>query len=430
MRRIENKELTYSRFGKDFTLPKIKINTLLDPIVLHFFFFEVYFYFMSGELLVPRRGITFKRLEEGRFIPLSNDVPEILRTPMVRGQGGSILGHESGYRSGLIRIDGQLYKIKACRPEEGERKDLFGNPIPGPKGTHILGLAQFEADNTLERREHFLREGWEYPLKPIGFWAYDYFKYEGQTTGATIFRVKGDTRPDELIWYLGRAPLAFDPDLDEEASSSLFKVGLRIGQALKTFHNGKFAWDYNVAEKRKFLNAHHGNVIIFPDRWGNAESGLGDFDNSIKASEPSNAEQLKLVQAGDLEMFRKNLHSPAVSTPKERHTSPNIEADIIETLFERFHPKLSKHDRYIAARRVMRDLDPGETTDLHGMVKVAVGRGYNGITQDSSVLKWVELASLVKRATDLRQSFRLRVLEHLGENLTKEMILELAKAEV
>lgn len=382
---------------------------------------------MPSELLVPRKGITYKTLEEGRFIPISDDVPEILRTPMVRGQGGSILGHESGYRSGLIQIDGQLYKLKGCRPEEGHRKDIFGAPIPGPLGTQILGLAQFEADNTLKRREYFLSQGWEYPIEPVGFWAYDHFKFDGQPTGATIYRVKGDARLDEFIWHLERAPLAFAPGFEDVASENLFRIGIRTGQALKTFHNGKFAWDWNEEKERRFFNAHHGNVIIFPDTLGNAEIGLVDFDNSIKADKPSEASELKLVQEGDLNLLIRTLaNTVTVSTPEPKDRSLDVPSDIIERLFARACPQLNEHYRGIAGGRLLTNLGFEETGLLANYARIAARQGYNLEAQGSSDLKWEELASLSRRVGYLRQSFRLRVLQELGGDITKEKIVQLA----
>ena len=118
-------------------------------------------------------------------MPKGGITPDALKTPHVRVDVGNIQGYESGYRSGLLSVDSEWYKAKGCRPTN---EDFHG----GPYGTQTYSFAQNGADKILERREVFLREGFSYPIEPIGFWVYNHIKFNGEPTAATLYRIEGD----------------------------------------------------------------------------------------------------------------------------------------------------------------------------------------------------------------------------------------------
>lgn len=229
---------------------------------------------MASELLVPRNKIQFAPTD-GRFVEFSAQVPDILRQPHVRASAGEMFGVESGKRSGLLRVDEQLYKIKGCRPSS--RACGFE-----PWGTQTFSLAQYEADKIAERREAFIREGVDYPLEPVGFWVYDDIQFKGEPTAATLYRAKGDTRLDEFLWWVEKqVPYKY---LSTEIRGALLgiiePIGVTTGQMLRFLHQNGFTWDSAYKDNAP-SNAHTGNVVIFPDSQGYVSVGLVDFDNSI-----------------------------------------------------------------------------------------------------------------------------------------------------
>lgn len=82
-------------------------------------------------LIVPRIKVYFEP-HEGRTIKLTENLPKYLEQPLVRASTGSIEGIESGYRSGIITVDGQMYRAKGCRPTE---KTIYREP----KGSQFFG---------------------------------------------------------------------------------------------------------------------------------------------------------------------------------------------------------------------------------------------------------------------------------------------------
>lgn len=377
---------------------------------------------MANELLVPRRKIYFTPIEKGRFIPISVDVPDVLKTPMVRSERGTTGGYESGYRSGLIRVDEELYKIKGCRPEGGTHGFE-------PKGSQTLGLAQFEADNVLKRREVFLREGYDYPLEPIGFWVYDHVRFNGHPNAATIYRAKGDTRMDELLWLIERIPFEYAPEqYTQSIREVLYRAGVQTGKMLRVFHNGGFSWDPTI--KRSHFNAHSGNVVVFPDKNAVvADLGIVDFDNSLKQPPSTEGPDFNAIQIVDFAFLLSDLdETDVISTPKRRATYfGTASGHIVGRLLSRSVPGMASEQYGEAGGYLLRSLNPRKVNSLRDDLTLGVVMGYCGKEPECPTLKWDELTSIAKSVNLLRRGFLLEVKKIIGEPITAAKIEEMRK---
>ncbi|MFA5933104.1 MAG: hypothetical protein WCV81_02445 [Microgenomates group bacterium] len=388
---------------------------------------------MISELLVPRKPITFTPLEEGRFIALSNDVPDVLKQPMIRSEGGLLKGYESGWRSGLIKSENQLYKIKSCRPVGGKR----GNQ---PRGSHVLSSAQFEADDMLERREVFLKNGFDYPLEPIGIWVYDHVKFNGESNAATLYRAKGDTRLDELIWWVERSPYEYaSSEYASQLSYAFDELGYQTGKRLKSFHENNFSWDSSPVTKAS--NAHLGNIVIFPTDSGAAEVGMVDFDISIGYldGDPKELQEtVKIIQKNDLTRFCYWMNTSEVVSRARRikYFHPFVAGKIVDCVINQNIPDLDWEEEIetigMAGGYLLRALNPCEDIDnLKKEIWLGFKSGYKGSNIESEEsqkmsITWDELARILGQANKIRRNFIKRLKEEIGPDADRNRIKELA----
>lgn len=254
---------------------------------------------MIEALLVPRKEVYFAEIP-GELVGEPQTIPLILRRPLSRGKSGDegdskIKGWESGYRSALMEVEGKLYKIKGCRPTG---KSTYQEP----KGSQLFSMAQYEAERTTEVGEAFRKEGFEYPIQPLGFWTYAGFMLNGEPNAATIYRVTGDTRLDEFYWWLNKdlSYVSFDNDIQKNILDRFFwSIGARVGRMIRILHNHNFSWDFVHPRS----NAHPGNVVLFPNSEGNLGIGLVDLGNVISYLAQSDTEIKELTQHSELKAF-------------------------------------------------------------------------------------------------------------------------------
>lgn len=379
---------------------------------------------MAKELLVPRRTIHFTPLEEGRFVEIS-PTPELLKQPMVREMKGSVRGIESGWRSGLIKVNDELYKLKGCRPTGKTRK------TGDPKGSQTLSLAQYEADRTLERREVFLQEGFEYPIEPIGFWVYDHILHEGEPNTATIYKVKGDTRLDELLWWIEQLPFRYAPKESEERISQILgKSGLITGYMLKILHRNNFSWD---ADSKGAYNANSGNVLIFPDAKGKAQFGIVDFDNSNNYY-PIDPEEdiaaMEITQQRDLKNLKDWIENKGVvSRARYIKTRPHLAPDLlIERILKRAASDISKEDIKIVGDYLLKALNPRHTDpSLRELFVNSFEQGYSEESLPDSEISWNDLLTIMRDVRSQRSEFSTKAKSQLGEPADRKRVMDLAK---
>lgn len=376
---------------------------------------------MTNELLVPRKAIHFTPLEEGRFVSLCQNVPELLKQPHARTNSGPLVGFESGYRSGLLRVDGQLYKLKGCRPEGG----VHGKQ---PLGSQTLSLAQSEADAVARVRERFIEAGLDYPLEPMGLWVYENILHEGEPNAATVYRAKGDTRLDEFLWFLEHIPYQH---ADDSWRDHIFTLAERAGQmtggVLKVLHDNRFSWDSTPDEDSS--NAHAGNVLIFPQ--GNtAQFGIVDFDNVNSYSDSEDSEYIetvKVVQQRDLNNLKNHTHNGAVfSSSNQRISRPhNVPSQLVERLLKGLASDMPKDDLETASFYLLRSLGNGKEGSVRGSFVRGLDAGY----KDGSAgvgINWRDLSRIRSDIPRLRRAF-IEEVRSRSSGLNRERVIHIAR---
>lgn len=252
-----------------------------------------------ANLIIPRKAAYFEP-HEGSVVKLTDDFPKYLEQPLVRVSKDGVEGLESGYRSGIITVDGDDYKIKGCRPNR--KITNTGEPY----GSQFLNTAQYEAERTQEVREIFLKEGYQYPLEPVGFWVYDDILVDGEPTAATIYKIKGDTRLDEFIWWLEKdLVVSHIPKEHRDAAVQTFEIfGAMVGRLIRIFHNHSYSW--NCPDSRS-SNTNPGNIVVFSED-GKINFGLVDLDNSWMYNPHNESKLMEETQKSDLYDFKYRMH--------------------------------------------------------------------------------------------------------------------------
>lgn len=342
----------------------------------------------ESTLLVPRKRISFSP-SEGKFVPISDDIPDFLKQPLVRDKSGTIPGLESGWRSGLLTVEGQLYKAKGSRPLPGR----LGNE---PKGTQTYSLAQYESDQVMRVREMFIREDLTYPIEPVGYWVYD-LKYKDEPTAATLYRVQGDTRLDELIWYLRRIPEGILTDDLREKVEGLFRyTGQVTGYLLKLLHNNRFSWDTEGDDSAS--NAHAGNIVVFPDSKGSLRVGLIDFDNAQTFDPEDEEAEVKKSQQEDLNVLQKWVKdSVVVSGARARKNfegtrNKRIKKTITKHIKE--IPGLSESDEWEIQNGLLTTVGFKWSDPIRDLIVEGISEGYSSQDLAETAYSWSGLGLL------------------------------------
>lgn len=349
---------------------------------------------MIENLLVPRKKIYFAP-EPGEFVPLNGVVPDQLKQPMVRSSSGFVQGRESGKRSGLLSVEGQLFKAKGCAPNGR----LFHN---GPYGSQTYSLARYEAERTLEIREAYLREGLEFPLEPVGFWRYDGYVYHGEPNAATVYKTAGDTRIDELRWWIERVfPRQLISEEERDLIDNTFTaLAVLSGRVLGFLHKHQFTWDSD--HRGRTSNAHDGNLVIFPGRDGNLRMAAVDHDNTLNHSIVSDDEISEAdIRKRELDNLRNSiLRRTVISRARVVNYDP-YEALIrlVSGLITKIAPSFDR-DLLVAAKHwVLYDLrDKTQQAYYTGILEEGFDLGYGSNGKVSDVLNWKGIAYLAKKA--------------------------------
>lgn len=376
---------------------------------------------MPIELLVPRRKVYFSPLDEGRFIPIADDVPEIWRQPYIRRGSGKVEGFESGWRSGLSYASGDLYKFKGCRPTGG----VIENE---PEGSQTFSLAQYEADAVLKRREVYLKEGLPYPLEPVGFWVYGSFKYKDEPNAATVYKALGDTRLDEYLWWIEKdLPYNYLFDKEEYLVDLFCQVGMRVGSTLKLSHDNSLTWDAGEGAS----NAHLGNVLLFPYQDLVGVAGV-DFDNSLNfqngIDSDDEEEDLSKIREQDLRTlvnstFNRRVISRATAID---YTTFGIADKLVDRMLKRVLPELV--DEREAVRNYLLDYMGDSSRDtLRGFLAEVVARSYHLGGGNQRPVLWNDLLILRQFVDVQKREFVQRMEARLKERADTDALILSAK---
>lgn len=380
---------------------------------------------MPKELLAPRKKIAFTPIYDSEFIPIASDLPEVLHQPMVRSQGKGLEGYESGYRSGLLRVGSELYKIKGCRPSG----KIHGKQ---PDGSQTLSLAQYEAGETQKIRESFIKRGFEYPLEPMGIWVYNFFKHNGEPNAATIYRISGDTRIDEFLFSLESIPFDYLEGYPREHIFSLIiRAGIMTGRMLKIMHESGFSWDANPDDDSS--NANAGNVLIYRGKKNLAISTPVDFDNTNsfqKSIDPIEyIETVKAIQSRDFKFFINSVAKGYVYSSSTFKPVRNQAASIglIYRMVKQLAPEMDKVDIETVGAYILKILGPGVEDDLRSRFSSGFIDGYNHTDElRIAEIPWKELVGIKYTGARLRKEFIEKVKTELGGEISGDRMRHIA----
>ena len=193
----------------------------------------------------------------------------------------------SGRRSCVtIGGDGHLYKVKGVsfgnRPAYEIHSDgeTFAEYVHGGQ---FLRNVRSEKDATSLVNGILASEGLAPASEFVGYYRYS-TKARGRRLAASIFRVEGDTRLDEMLFALARVGRLVTHDheklqrapfyeLNEELHRFYRTAGIAVGSMLGALHRNGVTWSDNAARS----NAHLGNIIVY-ERDGSWRFGITDFD--------------------------------------------------------------------------------------------------------------------------------------------------------
>ena len=252
--------------------------------------------FLKQPLIADKRYLDTKITSPVRVSYAPND--EKLFSPIEDRYVGGVPAIWSGHRSVVVRDPEtrQLYRLKgiAFNEEKPEIKEYS----PGAlyvDGGQFLRYAVNEKIFS-DRFNHTLRNnGMEPVMEVIGL--YEYPKRVGrQKIAATISRIKGDTRLDELfcmfelLYAMNKIHENNDEDLKKAIEHFYMISGFISGAHKKMMTDNKQTWsaDPNIT------NAHFGNIVVYRSEYARSlDIGFVDFDSSCKPSEVDYEKQIK-----------------------------------------------------------------------------------------------------------------------------------------
>jgi len=305
------------------------------------------------QLYVPRDNISLKEVKGE--VHANGQLPDILSKPLRIYKTGNIPALNSGYRSALVYDNGNMYRIKACKPMRRPRlKDLPEEPLGG----QILSRVESEIENMIVYKEIFEQEGIPYPCLPLGYYKYG-LEYNGEPMAATLFKIEGDTRLDELVAFLesevmnenGAVPELFD---------LLDKLAYKAGRIKRMTDDRGYVLG--------LANSHSGNFVVF-EMDGEIHLGNVDLDSAYKPEFIDlSAEDTKHLQGREQDRIIDSFYSPEIMSGQRfrvrlSRRGNNIEADHRTALIGGF-----KRGYYYAKDEVSK-ITPDEISYVKEMAK-------------------------------------------------------------
>ncbi len=217
---------------------------------------------------------------------------------------GGIPAFWSGYRSCITEDDrtGELFRLKGVA---FGMKPSWNAEAQHVEGGSFLRNAHFERIYS-DRFNRILREeGIEPVMEYVGVYTF-LSRVQRRKTAASIIRVKGDTRLDELldiIDYFGRIYVGENVTHPfwEAAAAFSTEIGQAVGTLKRLMDKNGQTWSDNP----KRTNAHIGNVVVYPTDAGNLAVGLVDFDASCDLHDKTSA-QLQAQQQAEYKTIIKS----------------------------------------------------------------------------------------------------------------------------
>lgn len=214
----------------------------------------------------------------------------------------------SGYRSNLVMVRGEWYRIKGVSLDiEKPETTGFDDGHFWIEGGQKFSNVGFERNMSAKFNETLRNEGIEPVMEYVGLWKYPN-KANGIRPAASIYNIKGDTRLDELMFVLDNhafrkihsrikdmgdknmieiAPFnRYGEIFQEEILKLYYAIGQTSGRLKQLMYKSGQTWSCDSERS----NAHIGNIVVYNDFRGRLRVGLVDFDASCDRSELTRTE--------------------------------------------------------------------------------------------------------------------------------------------
>lgn len=203
----------------------------------------------------------------------------------------------SGWRSALVQDPDtkQFYRLKGISFLDEPEVEKHGDAISvlGGQWARNAQNEQFFSD----RFNDVLRqEGIEPVMEHVGYYRYP-IKTKGRKLAASIVKVKGDTRLDELFFILENLAIEYidensrltnsqKSDFLQEGVDFYYLAGIAVGYYKRLMDKSGQTWSDNSER----TNAHIGNVVLYQDGPEKLGIGLVDFDASCDKRDKTKSE--------------------------------------------------------------------------------------------------------------------------------------------
>jgi len=203
----------------------------------------------------------------------------------------------SGWRSALVQDPEtkELYRLKGIsfldKPEVRKHGDALL-----VHGGQWAQNAQFEHSLSDRFNKVLQQEGIEPVMEHVGYYRYP-IKTKGRKLAASIVRVKGDTRLDELLFVMENLAIKYidkssrltysQKDMFYQVLGDFYhEVGRAVGYLKQLMDKSGQTWSDNPERS----NAHIGNVVLYQDVFEKVGIGLVDFDASCDKRDKTKSE--------------------------------------------------------------------------------------------------------------------------------------------
>ncbi len=208
----------------------------------------------------------------------------------------------SGYRSCVV-IDktGQMFRLKGIAFNKKKPETKIRKTYTRVEGGQLLRNAENEHLYSDRFNEVLRNEGIVPPMEYAGMDRYP-IRVDGDNLAASIIRIEGDTRLDELFYVCERLYLDRKNNNGarflERTSELYFDLGFIVGRLKKLMDKNGQTWSDNSRRS----NANIGNVVLYSLGRSKVGVGLVDFDASCDIRDKSES-RLKYQQKREHKNF-------------------------------------------------------------------------------------------------------------------------------
>lgn len=212
----------------------------------------------------------------------------------------------AGYRSVIVDgLNGELYKLKGVtiNLERPEISDSIWSYDPEIFGGQYKYGAKYEQQMSDEFNKALAKEGIEPVMEFKGYWNYK-LKVNKKPISASVMRIKGDTRLDELMDTIEQilfqrimldTPNKKGKIILKKINSLYRDLGFVVGRLKRLMNKNNQSWGSDPHR----TNAHTGNIVLYADN-ANLRLGFVDFDASSSCKiDKLELSKIKEFQRGD-----------------------------------------------------------------------------------------------------------------------------------